>query len=340
VVALFLAALCDAGAAARAQQASSGSPARQAPVDGAPSSASPRSADAITVRTSTDRTALWVGDRVGYTVELDCPPTLDVVASDFEKDKLRVEGLEVVDASTERAVELSGHAIYRFRYLVTAFDTSVATPVIADWTVRYGRRRAGGEVEDTAVAGDLRIPGVTLALRSTIPERVAAVVARDNRSLEGLPRALALARPVGLGLILVSAAPVVLWAVALVHRMRRPRVRRQSTRAVRRHSRAALEDLRPIDANRDEQRRQGFEKLDAILRQHLAEVALIPAPALTPAEIAKHLDSNHSALPRESIQAILVECERARFGPPDLLPSAERFREAVTAAEQVFSSSR
>jgi hypothetical protein len=302
--------------------------------------APPRAGQEITVRTSLSQTALWVGDRVVYTVDLDCPPTLDVLLADFEKDKLKVEGLEILDVTTRRIAELSGHVRYQFLYQLTSYDTSASAPVIADWTVRYGRRGAGGSMQDVTPAGDLHIPGATLALRSTIADRVTTVQARDERTLATLPAALSYARPVGLGLVLVSAAPVVLWAVAFVQRLRPRTTRHKSTRAVRRQARAALEELRPLDTTTDEQRREGFGKLDAILRQHLADVAHIPAHSLTPAEISARLDAGRSPLPGGSIRTILAECERARFGPPHLLPGAEGFRDAVAAAETVLSPGR
>ena len=55
----------------------------------------------VTVRTSIDRTAIWVADRLTYTIELTCRRGIDVVADDLSRDKLKTEGLDIIGSETD-----------------------------------------------------------------------------------------------------------------------------------------------------------------------------------------------------------------------------------------------
>lgn len=293
----------------------------------------------IEVRTSVDRTALWTGDRVIYTVEIACPPDVDVLIDDLAPEKLVLSGLEIVSADHERSVSAAGGVTYRYRYRLATYDVTAPALRIGEQSVRYYVRRAGQAAEGAAPAGEVLIGGVQLALRSTLPDEIGALALRDARAAAPLPAALTAARPVGLGLILVSAVPVALWAAALARRLhatRRPR-RAPEARAV---ARRALDELRAVDASSGAERRAAYGRLDALLRRHLAETAGIRAPALTAAEIAARLRANASEPQAEAIGAVLEDCERARYGPAGLLPSAERFRAGMTAAEELLAEAR
>jgi hypothetical protein len=318
-----------------AVQAAFGQPAARSAEAPAPAAGSETTSE-ISVRTWADRTALWVGDSVNYNVEIRCAPTVDLLADDLAKDKLPVEGLEVVDASTNRVVSEDGSTLYQFSYRLTSYESGTNNLKIGDLSVRYGRRRAGQRLEESTPAGELLVPGLSLALRSTLPDDLTSGDARDRRPLEPAPALVRLAQPVGLGLILLSAAPLIVWAGAFV-KSKAPR-RRRDTRAVRNQTRAALEQLAAVDAASEDGRREGYTRLDAIVRQHVAEITDIPARALTPAELAARLGTVRNPLPAEDIAAVLQECERARYGTAAVLPPPQRFRDSVSTVEQALAA--
>lgn len=290
----------------------------------------------IVVRTWLSQTALWVGDHITFTVEVISPPTINLLSEDFAKEKLTVEGLEVLQADSDRSVDASGHVIQRYRYVLTSYQTE-STLKIADWVVRYATLGAGGRVEDSVAAGELKIPGAVVALRSTLPDTLPSMAARDRGDLQPVPAALRLARPVGIVLMLVSVVPVAIWAGSWL-RLIGPRIRRRTLRSVRKHARTALDELELMDVSNDDQRRDAYTQLNVIMRQHLSQVTGLPAHALTPDEIAKRLGPDSTAL--DSIETVLADCERARYEPPHRLPSAERFRESLAAAVQAVAASR
>ena len=70
----------------------------------------------VTVRTSLDRTAMFVGDRAAYTIEITCKRGVDVLADDVSRDKLKLGGLEVVGGDTSRRTAPDDSTVYTLRY--------------------------------------------------------------------------------------------------------------------------------------------------------------------------------------------------------------------------------
>lgn len=291
----------------------------------------------ISARAWPEKTALWTGDRVLYTVEIDCAPTVDILSADLASEKLGLTGLEVVDATSERVMSESGRLTYRFLYRLTTYETGEKPLKINDLVVRYGRRRAGQRLEEAAPAGELKIAGASLALRSTIPEDIATIDARDQRPFEAIPRFLALARPIGIGMMLLSAAPLLVWVGTLITK-RRPKTKRRDTRAARGQMRAALEEIQNADTSTEAARREAFTRLNAVVREHLGNVTSLPASALTPVEFGARLGTVKTTVSAESVASVLDDCEKARYGPSNLVPTADRFRDAVSTAEQILAA--
>jgi hypothetical protein len=292
---------------------------------------------AIEVRARTSQTALWVGDRLTYTVEIDCPPRVDVLVEDLAPEKLALSGLQVVASDRERRV-MGERVHYQVRYQLTTYDVAAPAVAIGEQAVRYYVRRPGQRSEDAAPAGEVRIPGTALALRSTLPGSLPPGV-RDARPAAPLPRVVTWARPVGVGLLLVSALPVALWAGALARRVAAAR-RRRGARPAPSVTRAAITELRALDTATDGGRRAAYGRLDTMLRRHLTEARGIPAPSLTAAEIASRLRADVRDLPAEAVGAVLEDCERALYGPAALLPPAERFRASVDTVEELLARGR
>lgn len=288
----------------------------------------------VVVQALADRTALWPGDRLAWEVEVTCAPGVDVLAADLAPERLALTGLELVGSSRDRREEPGGVTRYRVRHVLTAY--TFGTPLaIAPQTLRYHERRAGAGEGEGAPAGEVEVPGATFALRSTLPDDLAAARLRDEGAAERLPAFIAWLRPAGLALLLPGAVPVALGLAALgrrgagAWRARRPR---RPGDAARRE----LEALRALDARTESARRGGYDRLDALLRQRLGELSGVDARALTPAEIAALVARRGLVVP-EALPLVLEECERARYARADALPPAERFTAAVDAARELVA---
>ncbi|CAN5707305.1 hypothetical protein BH18ACI5_BH18ACI5_01690 [soil metagenome] len=289
------------------------------------------------VRALTDRTAMWIGDRVTYTIEIVCPRGVDVLEDDLAKEKLQLDGLEVVGADATRTEGAGDMTTRRFNYVVTSYKPELRSRRIAPVTVRYYLTRPGQRLEDTPPAGSVSVPATVVAFRSMLPEDQDATGIRDARTFEPRARLYALAQPVGLGLVVLSIAPAAIWGTALLARQRTARSQR-SARQVRKQERASLEAVRALSMERVDGRREAFDQIDKLVRAHLHDATCVAGPSLTPAEVGPALSSRSSRLDPLNVAAVLAICERARYGPPSALPSAEECREALALTESLLKS--
>jgi len=288
----------------------------------------------VTVRTSLDRTAIWVADRVTYTVEVTCKRGVDVLADDLSRDKLKTEGLDVIGGETARRAGPDNTTVYQFHYVLTTYRTDVATLKIAPLRVRYAVTRAGQRREDAAPAGEVQVPGADIAFRSVLPDDQDLPGIRSEQPPHARPMWFTALLPIGIGLIILSVVPALLATAALVRRTRRPRVRR-SARAARHQERASLEAVRQMDVDTVERRREAFTELDALLREHLRHVYGVAGASLTPQEVPFALATTTTKVPAELVASVLATCELARYAPPNAIPSADACRKTVDQVEQI-----
>jgi len=238
----------------------------------------------VRVRTWTDRTAAWIGDLVTYHVELTLAPNVDILVDDLSRDKVKANGFDIIGADeAPAAVAPTGATTRRFTYTMAAYGIGTPTLSVPDFTVRYYARRRGQRLEDTTPAGQVTVPGASVAFRSTLPEDIREVRARDYAGAKTLPAYLAFVRPVGLGLLLVSVFPVALWLLSLVAHLK-PLVARLRRRTARTDARSALEELKTTDVSTDARLVEAYSQLEAIVRRHVAEATGLAASALTPQE--------------------------------------------------------
>ena len=319
--------LLQAAVAPPPAKAATGAPAAPAP--------EPPKKHEVDVHASVDRTAVWVGDHVTYTVDVVCKPGIDILEDDLSKDHLKLEGLDVLSTEATQQDTADGGRLHRFRYVLTTYKVDAPALKIAPMSVRYFTRRAGQRVQDATPAGDVVVPGVTLAYRSMLPDAQETYGLRDARATMPRSRLLAHAQGIGWALVIVSMAPAAFWIAALVQNRRR--VVRRSKREVREQERASLEAARALDLSTVEGRRDAYGQMNTIVREHLRDACGVPGLALTPAEIEPALGRTKSRVPADQVTSLLLECDRARFAPADALPKADVCREALDRTEQILA---
>jgi hypothetical protein len=293
---------------------------------------------APTATAGVDRPAIWIADRVTYTVEIVCPRGVDILTGDLDRDKLKLTGLEVLSADSRRRSE-NDAARYTFDYVLTTYRVDVATPAIGAFQVRYYLTGAGQRPEDAAPAGAVTIPAVPIAFRSLLADEQTVYEPRADRPLSSPSLPYTVLAPAGIGLMLVSATPLAFLVVrfATAARARRRDRAGPSARQAKQAARAALDELRALDASEPRARREGFARLDALVRGHLAAIAGVPADGMTVDEIVSALDGRTPQVPVQLLTSVLGSCELARFASPDLHPSLDAWRDAVAEAEQIVS---
>ena len=298
----------------------------------------PAAAAAPHVTASVDRTAVWVADRVTYTIRIVCEPGVDVLLDDLAKEKLRATGLDVVGSDASDATDADGRTTHELRYVLTTYHVDTPALSIEPMSVRYYARRPGQRLQDVAPAGEVQVPGAAIAFRSTLPENQQTYALRDNRPPAARQRFAARAQQFGLALVVLSLAPAAFVGSATWRRRTAGRPVRRSARRARQDQRAAMERLRALDVSSDTARRAAYDEISAAVRGHLAAQARLPAAALTAAEIDAALAASHSRVPRETVATLLTSCDEARYAPPEQVPSAEACRDALTTAEQVLEA--
>jgi len=291
----------------------------------------------VDVRTSLNRTAVWVADPVTYTITLACRKGVDILADDLSRDKLRVEGLEIVGGDSERSTDRDDRTTYTFHYSLTTYRVDSPELKMAPLAVRYYVKRPGQRLEDAAPSGEVVVPPAVIAFRSALPDGQQTYPVRDGRAARPRSVRYALLQPIGVGLVLISMVPAALGVVA-AERRRRARRPRRSTRQVRHDERTSLDAVRAIDLSTPAGRRDAYSRLDTLVRDYLQRVADIGAKSLTPAEIQTALSSRRARVPVELVTAVLTACEQARYAPPDSLPSSEACRQTIEQSEEVFAT--
>ena len=313
-------------------------PAVQGRATAAPRPAAPRPAPApapVEVHTSVSRTAVWVGDPITYTIELRCAAQVDIVTEDLASERLKVDGLEIRDVAIDREASEGGLLTYRVNYSLVTYNLEAPALKIGEIPVRYSIRRPGQRTEDpTPPSGEVRVPPLTLSLRSTLPDTDVPAQVRDGRPLQPLPRRIALAQPVGIGLLVVAAAPVGLLLVNLARQASRLRTR-GPRHVTRRERRASLEEIKTLDVASPSAHREAYARLDALIRDHARQTTGVRAAALTPSEISSAVTHPEHARQLEQIQSLLAECERAKYAPQP--PDPERWSSVLIEAEQILN---
>jgi len=293
----------------------------------------------VTVNSTVDRTAIFVGDRATFTIELTCKRGVDILTDDLAVDKLKLDGLELAGSDSSRTSGRDAATVHRFRYVVTTYRADAPALTIGPLAVRYAKTRPGQRLEEAAPAGEVQVPGASIAFRSALPDEADVAGLRDDRPASSRPIAFAMLQPLGIGLVIASIVPAALAAAAVVRRrrIRHERQPRRSARTVRHEERAALDAVRAIDVTTSDGRREALTRLDVLLRGHLRDVCGIPAPSLTPAEIAPALSARGTRAPIELVTSVLTACERARYAPSHAAPSADDCRQAIEHVEQVIA---
>jgi len=283
--------------------------------------------------------AMWVADRVTYTVEIACPPGVDIVADDLDRSRLPLNGLDLLSADTQRRQE-GGGVRYVFQYVLTTYRVDVASPSVGPVKVRYFLSRRGQRAQDAAPAGTITVPATAIPFRSLLPDDQTASQVREGGAIP--PRWLPYRTlgPVGIGLILISIVPAAMLVAKTVHAAgrRRRAERRPSARRARQATRQAFGAVSAADASDVRARREGLARLEALVRGHLVTAVGPELAALTADEIRAMPPNGHSHIPWARVTSLLESCEIARFAGLETRPSADEWRQALDDAAVIVGA--
>jgi hypothetical protein len=312
-------------------------PEADAPAPARPDGAARQRAPVI-VNTTVSRTAVWVGNSVIYTIEITCPPGTDILVADISRDRLRLTGLQVSDATQQRETRPDGGIVYRAQFRLVSYVSDGSRVGIDAQSVRYYVHTAGQSPETLVPADEVELPAVTVTVRSVLPDGNISWI-RDTQTIATLPSAVRFLIPVGVAAVMLTLVPVVVGLTTLV-RNRKPRRTVRSRRETLQQQRQALADIRALGGLGDaDLRRDVFDKLNSLIRDRLTELD-IPAQTLTAGEIERAIVSRGKPLPVPAgeIAAVFSECERAVYGGADELPGPEAMSAALEVTERLLAA--
>jgi hypothetical protein len=296
---------------------------------------SPLQVQNVSIRSWPSKTALWVGDEVVYTVEIECAPGVDILAEDLGQDRVLLEGLEMLGQEVEQIGLINGGRRYRIRYHLACYEVDRSNLKVSEIQVRYYLQGEGGTGGDALPGGIVMIPSLDLAFRSTLPDSESYFI-RDLwfPSLDSKQRIF---QGAGLALLALSIGAAILWGGAYL-RNKRPTQSIEEAKERRRADLSALDELKRIEVAEEETKRESYRRLDTIVRNHLEGLG-VPARFMTPAEIEEHLLKQDTSLPVTTLANLLQECELAKYATSDHLPTAEQWKQTLLESDRIVTGS-
>jgi hypothetical protein len=290
----------------------------------------------VAVTAQLDKTAIWVGDDLRYTIRAVYEPNVEMVLDNFTKERLPLAPFIVRDidirhkdwAGNKKAVEIT--------LTLTTFETGKSDVAIPLVPLYYFVREAGA-LEKERPVDSVAAPAMPVGLRSTLVAE--SLIPRTNRPppAPGLAAALL---PLGLGL----AGLLGLGAYGgrrMWRRMHPEETTGQLSREAReRIVRDSILRLHAEPPGSSADPRQWSGAMAATLRGMIAELFQIPGAAQTPEEIETALArSGADASLAAQVKTVLGQCDELRYGRDS--SGGERLRaQLLQSVDRVMQSPR
>jgi len=280
----------------------------------------------IAVSTHVDKTAVWVGDRLRYTVRVLHDPEIEFVLDNLTKENVNLKPFVVRDISVRQSTFGANKKIMEITFLVTAYETGQAELRIPSFPLYFFTRVPGVQRSQETAAESIPVPLTKIGLRSTLTaDNVRPRESKDfwqfssQRWMFSLALGLA-----GMAFLGVRAANR-FWAWSHKENPRRRRIPRRA-----RH-RMLQDFIRKAQSNGTEsaeEQVQFYKELSRFLREYLGELLETDAGSLTPDEIETFLKERGRDGLSAPVKTILERCEQVLYTQRGF-ESARNWREEV-----------
>jgi hypothetical protein len=297
-------------------------------LEAAPAKEKPQPLFSITTRL--DRTAIWVGDSLEYTIEVIHPRTVQFVLENLKKENVSLPPFTLHAIRAEEREWRNNQKLLQVVLLLTTYESSKSELMIPPVALYYFTR--DGTLSDKeARAQVVRLPPQRIALRSTLsggPVRL-----REFKEIHSVQFAPAIGTLV-LGLIGIgfvgSRVAVYLWRSA--HRDKT--VKRPVSRRVRqRWIHDGLSRIRKLAHDSPQDEKTFYAETNRFLRQYLTDWLNVEARGLTPPEAAEALQAaGYNGAFAQQVRTVLEQCEQAQYGKEDGRPTDDGRHQAALLA--------
>ena len=266
----------------------------------------------ITMSTHLDKTALWVGDTLRYTVKAMHDPDVEFVLDQLKKESLNLAPFIVRDINVRQGAFGADKKFTEVALLLTTYESGQVELKIPSFVLYYFRRRAGVEKGDT-LAESFSVPATKVGLRSTLTTD--NLKPRDTRDIWQIsphrwiiPFAFGLA---GMAFVLIQLGRR-LWAVS---HEEKPVRRSLSRRARQRMLRDFVGKVQGIGRESSEDQLRYYGEVSQFVRNYLNESLEIDTSGLTPEEIESLLIQRGQNGLSAPVKTVLERCEQVLYSP-------------------------
>lgn len=265
----------------------------------------------VTVTPQLDKTAIWVGDDLRYTIRAVYEPNVEMVLDNFTKERLPLAPFVVRDIDVRHKDWAGNRKAVEITLTLTTFETGKGDVTIPLVPLYYFVREPGASEKERPV-DSVAAPAMPVGLRSALVAE--SLIPRTQTPPQSPGLALALL-PLGLGL----AGLLGLGAYGgrrMWRRMHPEEMTGQLSREAReRIVRDSLSRLHADVPAAGDDPRQWSGAMASTLRGMMSELFQISGAAQTPEEIETALARSgaNTALSAQ-VKTVLEECEALRYG--------------------------
>jgi len=269
----------------------------------------------FSIATRIDRTAIWVGDPLEYTIQVIHPRNVQFVVDDLKKENLSLPPFVLRAIRAEERDWRDDRKLFEVVLLLTTYESGKSELVIPPVALYYFRRD-GTVSEKEAQAQAIRVPPQKIALRSTLPGGQPKL--REFKQIQPVDPTYAIGALVlgliGMGFVGARAASG-LW-----HAIHRDRVIKKpvSRRVRERWIQEGLQRIRQMANDPAEEPQSFYAAIGQFMRQYLTEWLDVEARGLTPLEAEQALQAaGYNGTFAQRVRTVLEQCEEAQYGKKD-----------------------
>jgi hypothetical protein len=267
----------------------------------------------ITVSTHVDRTAIWVGDTLRYTVKLLHDPDIEFVVDNLKKDNLNLPPFVVRDLSVRQGSFGSNKKITEAVLLLTTYETGQAELRIPSLTLYYFTRNPGLHKTTETPAESFSVPPTKIGFRSTLVAD--NLRPRDSKELwEVKSQTWMISFAVGLAGMTFLAIHGVRRFWTSSHTVE-PKKQRLTRRARYRMFHAFLQKTHAMGTESTEDQIRFYSEVSRFVREYLSQWLEIDASSLTPGELEVVLKDLRREKLGAAVKSILERCEQVLYMP-------------------------
>jgi hypothetical protein len=265
----------------------------------------------ITVSTHLDKTAIWVGDTLRYTVRAVHDRDIEFVLDSLKKDSLNLAPFVVREVAVSQNLFDANKEVTEVTLQLATYETGQTELNIPSFVLYYFARKAGAEKSGDMPAESFPVPATRVGLRSTLTGDARRL--RDSREI--LPvnpyrwmSAFALGF-VGLAFLGVQTARR-LWSASSTEK---PKTRQLTRHARGRVLQDFLRTAQSIGRESREDQLRYYSELSRFIREYLGQWLETDAVSLTPEELARVLEEHGKNGLAAPVRTLLVRCEQVLY---------------------------